>query len=71
MTMNIPQKVFGEELPKETRRNTITVDVENKENQLHEARREKFTWFSDEPPRLGGDDNHPQPLTYLTGGIGQ
>ncbi len=71
MTMDIPQSVLGKELPKETMRNTIVVDIENKEKQLHEARRDDFTWFSDEPPRLGGDGNHPQPLTYLTAGIGQ
>jgi hypothetical protein len=71
MTMDIPQSVFGEELPKETIRKTISVDIENLEKQLHEARQGKFIWSSDEPPHLGGDDNHPQPLTYVTAGIGQ
>ena len=44
---------------------------ENESKQLHRATQGNFTWHSDEPPRLGGDDNHPQPLTYLTAGIGQ
>lgn len=70
MTMDIPHSVFGEELPPGTYRITIAVDCENKEKMLHEARQGKFVWCSDEPPRLGGDDNHPQPLTYVTGGIG-
>ncbi|MFQ5691872.1 MAG: hypothetical protein ACE5IM_02345 [Nitrospinota bacterium] len=67
---DIPHSVFGEELPKETRRFTQVVDCENKEKMLHEARQGRFTWHSDEPPRLGGDDNHPQPLAYLASGIG-
>ncbi len=50
---------------------TISVDVRNREKQLHEAHEGKFTWYSDEPPYLGGDDNHPQPLTYIAAGIGQ
>ena len=68
--MNIPQRVFGEELPKGRSGFTVEVECENKGKMLHEGRREKFTWFSDEPPRIGGDDSHPQPLTYLTGGVG-
>ena len=71
MTMDIPQDVFGEELPKTTMQQTISVDVRNREKQLHEAHEGKFTWCSDEPPHLGGDDNHPQPLTYIAAGIGQ
>ena len=71
MTMDIPQSVFGEELPKKTMQTTISVDIDNLEKQLHEAREGKFSWHSDEPPHLGGDDNHPQPLTYITAGIGQ
>ncbi|MFQ5915358.1 MAG: hypothetical protein ACE5JS_19480 [Nitrospinota bacterium] len=71
MTMDVAHSVFGDELPKETMRKTISVVCENKEKQLHEAREGEFTWHSDEPPTLGGDGNHPQPLTYLTAGIGQ
>jgi hypothetical protein len=29
-----------------------------------------FEVFSDEPPRSGGTDLHPQPLTYICMGIG-
>lgn len=71
MPPDIPQTVFGKELPKEAMRSTIVVECENQEKQLHKATQGDFTWHSDEPPRLGGDDNHPQPLTYLTAGIGQ
>jgi uncharacterized OsmC-like protein len=31
---------------------------------------ETLTFYADEPPRLEGDGRHPQPLTYLAGGIG-
>ncbi len=71
MPPDIPQSTFGEELPKEAMRSTIVVECENESKQLHRATRDNFTWHSDEPPRLGGDNNHPQPLTYLTAGIGQ
>ena len=71
MPSDIPQTVFGEELPKEAYGNTIVVECENERKQLHRATQDAFTWHSDEPPHLGGDNNHPQPLTYLTAGIGQ
>lgn len=71
MQMDVPHEVFGDDLPKATMRKTLTVEITNLEKQLHEAREGKFTWASDEPPSLGGDDNHPQPLTYVTAGIGQ
>ena len=29
-----------------------------------------LTFHSDEPPHLLGDGKHPQPLSYLAGGIG-
>lgn len=70
MRMDIPHSTFGEELPKGGRKFTITVECENKEKMLHEARGGKFTWYSDEPPALGGDDNYPPPLSYLGSAIG-
>lgn len=71
MQMDIPHQVFGNDLPKATMQKTLIVDIENLGKQLHEARHGSFLWSSDEPPILGGDDNHPQPLTYITAGIGQ
>jgi hypothetical protein len=29
-----------------------------------------FTIYSDEPPFLGGEGSHPQPLLYIAAGIG-
>jgi hypothetical protein len=28
-----------------------------------------FTFHVDEPPHLGGDNQYPQPLTYIAGGV--
>ncbi len=69
MPSDIPQSVHGEELPPDGRF-TVSVDCEHKEKMLHEARQGSFVWRSDEPPSLGGEDNHPQPLTYLASGVG-
>ncbi|MFQ5914309.1 MAG: hypothetical protein ACE5JS_14105 [Nitrospinota bacterium] len=66
-----PQNAPHEESSEQSMTKTIPVDIVNLEKQLHEATQGKFTWCSDEPPRLGGEENHPQPLTYLTAGIGQ
>ncbi|MGH9102488.1 MAG: hypothetical protein ACRDYD_05825 [Acidimicrobiales bacterium] len=30
----------------------------------------RFEIYCDEPPRIGGDDEHPQPLHYLAAAIG-
>lgn len=70
MPSDIPQSVIGEELPPGVTRRTVAVDCENVEKMLHKGQREKFTIYSDEPPRIGGDDNYPPPLTYITAGIG-
>ena len=70
MPSDIPQSVQGEELPKGVTRRTVAVDCEHVEKMLHKGTREKFTFYSDEPERMGGDDNYPPPLTYITGGIG-
>ncbi len=43
-------------------RNTQTGEVLRQTN--------KFTFFSDEPSSLGGDDQYPQPLTYIAAGVG-
>lgn len=45
-------------------------DTENLEKMLHRATVREFTFDSDEPPELGGDDNHPRPLDYLIAAVG-
>lgn len=49
---------------------TIEAETETLGNMLHEARTRTFTFCSDEPSSLGGDDNHPAPLNYMTAAIG-
>lgn len=70
MPSDIPQNTVGKELPKEVTKSTVAVDCEHVEKMLHRAKRGKFTFSADEPPRLGGDDKHPSPLTYIAAGIG-
>ena len=70
MPSDIPQSVVGKELPKGKFQSTVSVKSEHIEKMLHKGTREIFTFYSDEPPRLGGDDNFPSPLTYIAGGIG-
>jgi hypothetical protein len=49
---------------------TVEADTTHLEKMKHEGRVHGFTFFSDEPPDLGGEDNHPYPLDYLTAAIG-
>jgi uncharacterized OsmC-like protein len=51
---------------------SITHDVYtvNLGDMLHEATVRDFTFYSDEPPELGGQDAHPRPLDYLMAGVG-
>lgn len=58
---------------------TVEVDTENLEKMLHRATvhgqrdgvsRRSFTFYSDEPAELEGDDQHPYPLDYLAAAIG-
>jgi hypothetical protein len=37
---------------------------------LHEGQVRQFTFHSDEPPDLWGEDEHPRPLDYILAGIG-
>jgi hypothetical protein len=39
-------------------------------NMLHRADVHGFTFFSDEPEALGGENGHPYPLDYFTAAIG-
>ena len=43
---------------------------EHLEKMLHRARVHGFTFFSDEPETLGGENDHPYPLDYFTAAIG-
>ncbi len=70
MPSDISQSVVGKELPKRKLQSTVSVKCEHIEKMLHKGTRDKFTFYSDEPSRLGGDDNYPSPLTYIAGGIG-
>ena len=40
------------------------------DGQLKIGRFRHFEVFSDEPPRIGGEDRYPQPLTYIAMGVG-
>ncbi len=70
MPSDIPQSVHGTDIPQRAAKRTVAIDCEHVEKMLHKGTREKFTFYSDEPERMGGDDNYPPPLTYITGGIG-
>lgn len=51
---------------------TMSADMETlkMDRQLKVARFRDFSFFCDEPHYLGGDDEYPQPLTYLAAGVG-
>ena len=49
---------------------TIEADTEHIGKMLHQASSRHFTYHSDEPDTLGGDDEHPAPLDYLCAAIG-
>lgn len=60
------------DLTKESRGKTITMsaDITALEKQRKVASFRDFEIFCDEPQWLGGEDQHPQPLTYLAAGVG-
>ena len=70
MPSDIPQKILGKELPRGLMKSTIAIDCEHIEKMLHKGEKGEFTFFSDEPPSLEGDNKHPSPLTYIASGIG-
>lgn len=53
-------------------RRVVTVEAETThiEKMKHKARVHGFTFYSDEPPELAGEDNYPYPLDYLTAAVG-
>jgi hypothetical protein len=48
---------------------TVVVEALSLGQQKKVGRAGKFEIYCDEPPRLGGDDEYPQPLTYLVAGV--
>lgn len=48
---------------------TIEADAVHLEKMKHEAHSHGFTFFSDEPARMGGDEEFPYPLHYFTAGV--
>lgn len=60
------------DLKKTSRGKTITMsaDVTALEKQQKVARFRDFEIMCDEPQWLGGEDQYPQPLTYLTAAVG-
>ena len=59
------------ELPKDGYEITMLAETETMDDgQLKIGRFRHFEVFSDEPPRIGGEDRYPQPLTYIAMGVG-
>lgn len=49
---------------------TMSIEIESLGKQKKIGRHRHFEILCDEPPRLGGEDEYPQPLTYLVAGVG-
>lgn len=49
---------------------TVEAETEHIGKMKHKATAHGFTFYSDEPDALGGDDEHPYPLHYLAAAIG-
>ena len=57
--------------PKILHRDVVVEAVaDHRGKMLHEAQVHGFTFFSDEPETLGGENDHPYPLDYFTAAIG-
>jgi hypothetical protein len=48
---------------------TMSIEAEAVGKQKKVGRFRHFEILCDEPPRLGGEDEYPQPLTYLVAGV--
>jgi hypothetical protein len=59
-------------LDPEVRRRVVSVEVDtrNLSGMTHEAKVHGFTFYSDEPPEMAGNDEHPYPLDYFAAAIG-
>lgn len=51
---------------------TVILEAETRHiaKMKHEANIHGFTFWSDEPERMSGDNEHPYPLDYFTAAIG-
>ena len=49
---------------------TQEAETHNVHRMLHEGHVRQFTFHSDEPPDLWGEDEHPRPLDYILAGLG-
>jgi hypothetical protein len=49
---------------------TVDADTVHIDKMRHEATVHGFTFSSDEPESLGGDDQYPYPLDYFTAAVG-
>jgi uncharacterized OsmC-like protein len=62
------------DLPKAMRGRSFTMSADMEtlkmDRQLKVGRFRDFEFYCDEPHYLGGDDEYPQPLTYLAAGVG-
>jgi len=69
---NVPDMTTSGELPQGMARKVFTMfaDIEATERQQKVARFRDFEIRCDEPQWLGGDDEYPQPLTYLVAAVG-
>ena len=70
MPSDIPPHIHGKDLPKGIKKSTISVTCDHLEKMLHVANNGEFSFFSDEPEKMGGENEFPAPLTYIASGIG-
>ena len=49
---------------------TVEAETVHIEKMKHQATVHGFTFYSDEPDTLGGDDQYPYPLHYLAAAVG-
>jgi hypothetical protein len=48
----------------------VEATADHLDKMLHKGEVHGFTFFSDEPHTLGGENNYPYPLDYFTAAIG-
>lgn len=58
------------DFPPGFRRMVYHVDARVLDGQLKVARQRHHEFLCDEPPMMGGQDRHPQPLAYFAAGLG-
>lgn len=63
-----PEK--GRRFPKSARIRIVAGQLKVASAEAEENPAGSFEFYSDEPSALGGEDRHPQPLTYVAAGVG-